>query len=151
MSADAHSAELLEHYLQAEGAAGRVYAHARLLSRLAAVYASVAPAHLVAASKLVNFKSGLVVLHADSAAVAAKLRQLTPTLIGEIAGSGFACRGVQIKIKVAERLPPVVASGTVKPLSPQVCRQLSELSDSLPASPLRHALRELLTRSAKRE
>jgi len=143
-------AERLDHYLQAEAGAGRILAHAKLLSRIAEIYARTAPPHLLAASKLANFKSGIVVLHAESGAVAAKLRQLTPTLIDELARRGIACRSVQIKVKACEH-PLPARSASVKPLSPQVCRQLTSLSNALPASPLRNALETLLARAAKRE
>jgi len=141
-------AERLDHYLQAEEGAGRILAHAKLLGRITEIYARTAPPHLLAVSKLANFKSGLVVLHAENGAVAAKLRQLTPTLIDELTQRGIACRSVQIKVKACEH-PLPARTASVRPLSPQVCRQLASLRDALPASPLRNALETLLTCAAK--
>ena len=61
----------LENYLAADDGAGKLVAHASLLFKLAQIYQSIAPVHLRQASRLANYKSGIVVVHAASGAVAA--------------------------------------------------------------------------------
>ena len=141
---------LLENYLEAADGAGKVLAHARLLMKLAHLYEGFAPTHLGQASCIANYKSGIIVIHASSGAVAAKLRQLAPTLAGEFSKRGIECNEVQVKVQ-AHEIKSQSRTSTQKPLSRHTSRGLSELADSLPASSLRSALETLLKRAAIQE
>ena len=88
----------LENYLEATDCAEKILAHARLLIKLTHLYQKIAPAHLGQASTLANYKSGIIVIHATSGAVAAKLRQLAPTLADGFSKKGVECSGVQVKV-----------------------------------------------------
>ena len=138
----------LESYLEAADGAGKILAHARLLARLARLYQEIAPAHLSQSSVLANFKSGVIVIHASSGAIAAKLRQLGPTLADGFCQRGVECSGVQVKVQ-ARKTAAQSMSSTRKPLSAQAGRSIEGLRDTLPDSPLRAALDTLLTRSAR--
>jgi len=140
----------LENYLEAADGAGKVMAHARLLMKLTHLYQEMAPTHLGQASRLANYKSGIIVIHADSGAVAAKLRQMAPTLADGFSQRGIECNGVQVKVQ-AHKISTQSRASTQKPLSSRTSRTLEGLRDSLPDSPLRAALETLLTHSAKRE
>lgn len=140
----------LESYLDAADGAGKVLAHARLLMKLTHLYQEIAPAHLGQASHLANYKSGIVVIHAASGAVAAKLRQLAPTLAVGFSLKGVECNGVQIKVQ-ARKISAQSTSSTKKPLTQRTSQTLEGLRDSLPSSPLRAALASLLERSARTE
>lgn len=140
----------LENYLEAADGAGKVLAHARLLMKLTRLYEGFAPAHLGRASCVANYKSGIVVIHAESGAVAAKLRQMAPSLAGEFFKNGLECSGVQVKVQARESAAQSITS-TQKPLSARTGRELSELTGSLPDSPLRAALQSLLAHAAIRE
>ncbi len=140
----------LENYLEAADGAGKVLAHARLLIKLTHLYQEIAPAHLGQASSLANYKSGIIVIHAVSGAVAAKLRQLAPTLADGFSQRGIECTGVQVKVQAHKIVMQSMAS-TKKPLSPRASQELEGLRDSLPASPLRAALESLLAHAAKEE
>ena len=140
----------LESYLETAEGAGKVLAHARLLIKLTRLYQEIAPPHLGQASHLANYKSGIVVIHAASGAVAAKLRQLAPTLAGGFSKRGVECSDVQIKVQ-ADETGKQSTTSTQKPLSARTSLELEGLRDSLPESPLRAALDTLLTRAAKQE
>ena len=140
----------LENYLEAVDGAGKVLAHARLLIKLTHLYHEIAPAHLGLASSLANYKSGIIVIHAVNGAVAAKLRQLAPTLADGFSKKGIECNGVQVKVQ-ARKIDTQSRASTQKPLSSKASRGLEALRDSLPVSPLRAALETLLVRSAKQE
>lgn len=140
----------LENYLEAADGAGKVLAHARLLMKLTRLYEGFAPAHLGHASCVANYKSGVVVIHAESGAVAAKLRQMAPSLADEFCKKGLECSGVQVKVQARET-PTQSITSTQKPLSARTGRELSELTGSLPDSPLRAALQRLLAHAAIRE
>ena len=138
----------LESYLEASDGAGKVMAHARLLIKLTQLYQEIAPRHLGQARSLANYKSGIIVIHAASGAVAAKLRQLGPTLADGFRMKGVECNGVQIKVQ-APKTGTQSTTSTNKPLSLQAGRTLEGLRDSLPESPLRAALETLLARAAR--
>ena len=137
-------------YLEAADGASNVLAHAKLLIKLSKLYQEVAPPHLRQASSLANYKSGIIVIHAASGAVAAKLRQLAPTLAGSFSKMGFECNDVQVKVQ-ARQISKQSSTSTQKPLSTMASRELESLCTSLPPSPLREALQSLLTRAAKQE
>lgn len=140
----------LEDFLEAADGAGKVMAHARLLVRLAQIYRKIAPAHLLPASTLANYKSGIIVILATNSAVATKLRQMAPTLADGFSKQGVECSGVQIKVQAIETGTQSRTS-TQKPLSEQSSRTLEGLRDSLPDSPLREALETLIARASRKE
>ena len=140
----------LENYLEATDGAGKVLAHARLLIKLANLYQKIAPAHLSQASTLANYKSRIIVIHATSGAVAAKLRQLAPSLADGFSKKGIECNGVQVKVQAPEINTQSMTS-TQKPLSIKTEQSLCELRDHLPQSPLRNALEKLLARALIKE
>lgn len=137
----------LEDFLGASDGAGKIMAHARLLTKLAQLYTQIAPSHLCQASVLANYKSGVVVIHAGSGAVAAKLRQMAPSLAEAFSKRGVECNGIQVKVQALD-MPGQSAGGTVKPLSPRATRTLSELRDGLRESPLKAAIDGLIQRAA---
>ena len=140
----------LENYLEAADGAGKVMAHARLLIKLTHLYREIAPTHLGQASSLANYKSGIIVIHAVSGALAAKLRQMAPTLAESFSKRGIECNGVQVKVQ-ARKINTQSRASTQKPLSSRSSRSLEDLRDSLPDSPLRSALESLLTHAARQE
>ena len=140
----------LENYLEAADGAGKVLAHAKLLIKLTHLYQEIAPAHLGQASSLANYKSGIIVIHAVSGAVAAKLRQLAPTLADGFSKRGVECTGVQVKVQ-ARKIDMQSRTSTQKPLSLRASREIEGLRDSLPESSLKAALESLLAHAAKAE
>ncbi len=140
----------LEHYLEATDGAGRLMTHARLLVKLARLYREIAPPHLLQASTLANYKSGTIVIHAHSGAIAAKLRQLATTLTEGFSQRGIECTGVQIKVQAPDN-PAQSWHATQKPLGTGAFEALEHLRDSLPDDALRQAIEHLLTHSARKE
>ena len=137
----------LENYLEATVGAGKVLAHARLLIKLANLYQKIAPAHLSQASTLANYKSGIIVIHATTGAVAAKLRQLAPSLSDGFSKRGIECNGVQVKVQ-AQKSSMQSISSAQKPLTAPSRLALQELCDTLPDSELKLAIGTLIRRSA---
>lgn len=140
----------LEDFLEAADGAGKVMAHARLLVRLTQIYRKIVPAHLLPASTLANYKSGIIVILATNSAVATKLRQMAPTLADGFSKQGVECSGVQVKVQAVETGAQSRTS-TQKPLSGPSSRTLESLRDSLPDSPLREAVATLLARAPRKE
>lgn len=140
----------LEDFLDSPDGAGKLLSHARLLLRLARIYQQIVPAPLGQISRLVNYKSEKLVIHAANGATAAKLQQMAVTLADGFSRRGIACEGILVKVGMNE-LPALSGVSRQKPLSAQTFQTLGGLRDTLPDSKLRHALDTLIQRSARAE
>lgn len=138
-----------EHFLAGDALGGRLLAHARLLLKLARRFAAIAPAGLGQAARVVNYKSGKVVIHAENGAVAAKLRQMSRRLSDDLSKGGVECSDMEIKVQPRRNLREV-APTTLKPLSARTFATLESTAKNLPDGPLRHALDTLLQRAVKK-
>jgi hypothetical protein len=134
-------------FLDSPDGAGKVLSHARLLLRLERIYQQIAPAHLCQVSRLVNYRSGNIIVHAANGATAVKLRQMAVTLADGFSRRGIECCGIQVKVGMNEAPAPSEISRQ-KPLSAQTFQTLGGLRDALPDSPLRHAVDTLIRKSA---
>lgn len=139
-----------EQYLDADAAAGRVMAHARLLMKLTSRFDAVAPGSLRHAAHVANYKSGKIVIHADNGAVAAKLRQMNRRLCDELSCEGVECNEIEVKVQ-PRQIPSRSTSSTIKPISDKAAGMLRSTVDKLPKGPLRTALDTLLRRAARSE
>jgi hypothetical protein len=139
----------LDDFLDAADGADKVLAHARELLRLSRLYQEIAPAYLAGASRLVNYKSETVIIHAANGATATKLRQLASTLADGFSRRGVACGGVEVKVRTAELPTRPQNPSSHKPLSEQTFQTLGHLRDALPDAELRQAVDTLIQRSAR--
>lgn len=144
------SPQPLNNYLSDGDGVGRLMAHAALLQKLAHIYANTAPEHLGRVSRVANYKSGTVVIHADNGAVAVKLRQMAPSFAREFSNRGVECNGVQVKVQALE-ISDHSPQPVVRPLSGRTSDGLQELAQGMRASPLREAIETLLRRAARTE
>lgn len=143
----------LADYLAADENVGaaKVFAHAATLLAIARLYRQIAPPSLADGSRVVNYKSGVLVIHAANGAVASKLRQMPASLVEKFCAHGVACSGLQVKVQSYREMAATPQRGVVKPLAESTCQQLSRLSNSLPPSALRQALQTLVERAVRRE
>lgn len=107
------------------------------------------PVHLAPAARVANFKRGKVVIHADSGAVAVKLRQLGPRLAAGFNQQGQEVSGIEVRVQPGGRICPPRRKILPKKLGERPKRSLTSLAAGLPeGSPLKAALERLL-RSAR--
>lgn len=137
-----------EQYLDSDTAASRIMAHARLLLKLSRRFEAIAPGALARAARVANYKAGIVILHADNGAVAAKLRQMSQRLAAELSKAGIECSSLDVKVQ-PRRFAEGTPGGTVKPLSVNAVGTLRTTAETLPQGPLRQAIDQLLQRAAK--
>jgi len=137
-------------YLNSDAVAGKLMAHARLLLKLSRRFEAVAPAGLRHAAHVANFKSGIIVIHADNGAVASKIRQMSQRLCGELSKGGPECNGMEVKVQ-PQQIPWQSSTSTQKPLSARAFGALRDTSEKLPPGNLRSALETLLQRAATKE
>jgi len=129
----------------------RLMAHARILLKLSRQYEKFVPAGLGRLSRVANYKSGKIVIHADNGAVAAKLRQMSAGLCQRFCSEGMQCSGMEIKVQPREN-PYQSTPSHLKPLSAKSGASLRETAAAMPAdSPLRAALQHLLDQADIRE
>jgi len=139
-----------EQYLDADAAVGRIMAHARLLLKLSSRFDELAPGALRHAAHVANYKSGKIVIHADNSAVAAKIRQLSRRLCGELSLEGLECNDIEVKVQPRQSLYRSTAS-TAKPISGKAAEILRATAEGMPQGKLRQALDTLLQRALRTE
>jgi hypothetical protein len=105
--------------------------------------AQLLPPALAKACRIGMQKGNTLVIVAANGAVAAKLRQLTPSLLLELQKREAQVSGITVEVQ-----PPDLASFSIdKPprrLAPKARSSLEELAGALEDSPLKQALKHLL-------
>ncbi len=142
------AARSLDAYLNSAGGLARLSAHAGRLVKLQRVYEEIAPSYLAASSRVANFKSGKIIIHADSGAVAARLRQMLPSLLDEFLSKGAEVTELQVKVQPGLVAPQHDRPRQAPAVGVSAKSQLHRLAQALPAeSPLKEPLERLVKRS----
>ena len=135
----------LDAYLKSAKDLARLSAHADRLLTLQQIYAQIAPNYLAEASQVANYKSGIVVIHAASGAVAVKLMQLGRSPRDEFCKRGCEVTEVTAKVQPLRAKEGPVTAAAVRELPAAGAGKVSDLARQLPVdSPLRQALQRLL-------
>lgn len=142
------AARSLDAYLNSAGGLARLSAHAGRLVKLQRVFERIAPSYLAASSRVANFKLGKVVIHADSGAVAAKLRQMLPGLLDKFSIEGAEVTEIMVKVQPNHVAAQQNSRVRAPALASSAKADLRRLAGELPAdSPLKAALERLVRRS----
>ena len=123
---------------------------ARRLEDLQHLLFDAVPPALAAASRVSNYKSGLLVISADNAAVAAKLRQLAPRLLSHLGKAEIQVTGIRVDVQVKAHKIKGEEEVTGRGLPSDAIQKFSGLAERLPPSPLRTAVMKLARRRASR-
>ena len=121
-----------------------VLAQVGRLQRLQAEYQRLAPASLAASSQVVRLDNACLTLLADNAAVAAKLRQLGPSLAGDLRSRGIEVDLVRVRVGVRNAPPP---KAPAQRLGDKARQEVAQLAESLEDTELGAALAHLLAHS----
>lgn len=113
--------------------------HARRLSELQQVLLEFVPFPLSRAIRVRNFRAGTLFVLASNAAVAAKLRQLAPTLLRHVRKRELEVTGIHVEVQVAEQQKPCLDKA-VRDLSRRTVEDLDRLAGTLKDSPLKAAI-----------
>lgn len=119
---------------------------AQRLAELQQVLFEAVPPALSKATRVKNHRGGTLILLADNAAVAAKLRQLAPRLLLHLQIRTVEVTGIRVEVQVKA---PQISTGndvTKRVLPTDAVKDFGKLSDALPASPLKSALTRLVAR-----
>ena len=119
---------------------------AQALTNLQQQFAAVAPPYLAQSSMVLGLQLGTLSIAVANPTVAAKLRQLAPELVVMLQNRGCEVSGIRVKVQVAyTRNPPKLVP---RILTRTAQNALSELSENLGESPLKHALQKMIQKKS---
>ncbi len=130
----------------ASGELGALASRAQRLAELQQVFVESAPPPLAQASRVKNYRAGMLFLLADNAAVATKLKQLTPRLLVNIQKREAEITGIHVEVQVKESPEECRPKFKKMPLSTDTIEQFRKLSQAVPQSALKSALTNLVRR-----
>lgn len=119
---------------------------ARRLAQLQARYARCAPPPLVRASRVADCRAGTLLIVADNAAVAGKLRQLVPSLLSKMRKREAEVTGIKIGVQVKEVAEDDGARPRLEHARIENIDVFRALADTLQQSPLKSAVMALMAR-----
>lgn len=137
----------LRSYLSDSSTLQALTRHAQYLATLQRAWNEIAPVSLAAVSTVGALQQQTLVVFAANGAVASKLRQQLPSLLGKIQKRGYEVTAIRIDVQAApgrtESPPRKHAS-----LSRNAMERLGELEQGMEASPLKDALQAMIRRHA---
>jgi hypothetical protein len=89
----------ISRYLKASSDLAAVTQHAERLLALQQLFEVIAPPALAQHCRVANFKQGKLVLHAANTLLAAKLRQMVPSLSDEFCYRGWQVTSIQVAVQ----------------------------------------------------
>jgi hypothetical protein len=135
----------VKDHLAAADAFARIAEQASRLQRLQVLLDAALPAYLLPGTRIANLKRGKVVIHADSGAVAVKLRQLAPRLAEGFIQQGQEVTGIEVRVQARRRPPAGPRQKAARTIAPRSKQALTSLASGLEEdSPVRRAIEKLL-------
>jgi len=116
------------------------------LSRLQQIFRETAPPQLASACRVINFRAGTLVILADNQAVAAKLRQLVPSVLSEVRKFEAEVTGIQVQAQVNRATESAGKDITERSLPIDTIDKFQALSETVADTKLREALTRLVRR-----
>ena len=136
-------ARKLGFYFDTDPAMQSLVKEASRLIEMQKVFAEIAPSPLARSGRVGRFAHGSLLLLADNGAVAAKLRQLVPSLLVKFQKRGYEVTAIRVTAQPPGRA--AVPHKNIR-LSRKASSYLRELAASLPITPLRTALEKMAGR-----
>ncbi|HSD60132.1 MAG TPA: DUF721 domain-containing protein [Burkholderiales bacterium] len=133
----------LDHFLR--GLPDALAQRVRQLVSLQKAYREISPPALASVTRVGAYSQGRLTLFADSGAVAAKLKHVTPVLLLELQKRGLEVNLIEVRVQVSGS-PRRLAKPDKnhRKISAQALDSVAQLADRLAPSPLREALQDLL-------
>ncbi|SFW20032.1 DUF721 domain-containing protein [Nitrosovibrio sp. Nv17] len=148
----------IDFYLGAPGISAKqrqLLDHLGTLARMQRAFIEITPPQLAQHCVLGAFSEGSLTLCAHNGAIAAKLRQMVPSLLLKFRSRGHEVTAIRITVQAYFHSPPKSgspANGSAgkRTIGPGGFESLRRLTAGLPESPLRMAIDSLLERQGKR-
>ncbi|HKA39724.1 MAG TPA: DUF721 domain-containing protein [Burkholderiales bacterium] len=139
-------ARKIDELLARSGELRALSIQARRLAELQQVLHEAVPSSLVHSARVSTFRAGRLVVLADNAAVAAKLKQLAPRLLRHLQERGNQVTGIQVDVQVAAPQRASNTASSERDLSLTALRSLEGLAGTMKESPLKGALDRMVQR-----
>ena len=121
-----------------------VSARTRRLRELQKLYSESAPGELAKASRVKGYRDGILLVAAENAATAAKLRQMVPTLLTRISKSEPEVNGIRIGVQVGGRAQAARTQQQKNVLTTDALKKFDALAKRVGDEDLRSALARLV-------
>lgn len=121
----------------------------RRLRELQTLYLGSAPRELAQASRVRSLRGGTLLISAENAAIAAKLKQIAPTLLASIRKSEAEITAIRIGVQVSGALRERRPESKKTPLSADAIQEFEALEKRMPDGDLKSALARLVRRHKK--
>jgi hypothetical protein len=135
----------LRAYLDSTAGIAALLPQAERLIELRRIYSELVPQQLLRSSSIVNYKRQTVVIFAESNAIAAKLKLLSPRLVNGFSKCGAEITGIRLKVQPRQEPRKALTPKQAK-LSAAGAESLEALVKRLPDSKLKQALTKLIER-----
>ena len=142
-------ARRLSNFIEASSSLKPLLEHATRVADLQRIFRETAPPQLLDLSRVATVEGGGLVVVADNGAAAAKLRQMTPRLVKNFVLRGQQITSVRIEVQVSSGRRPASPVVRVAPVGSIGLASIRDLAGSLPDSPMKQALANLLARHDK--
>src|SRR4029077_4136434 len=113
------SARKLDFYLRSSESLRALTHQARRLAELQQAFVKTAPPYLAQACYVKSLSAGTLIVLAENAAIAAKLKQLSPRLLAAYQKLRPEVTSIQVEVQVATARDNAAAQPTAKILSPE--------------------------------
>jgi hypothetical protein len=113
------------------------------MRELQALYFGSAPRELAQASRIRNFQRGTLVIAADNAAIATKLRQMAPRLLNTMRKTEAEITGIKIEVQVKGAARERVALSRKTALTRDAVEKFEALAKQVADANLKTALAKL--------
>lgn len=119
-------------------------ARVRRMRELQTLYLRSAPRELGVSSRVKTYRAGTLLIAADNAAVAAKLKQLAPSVLASIRKTEADITGIRIEVQVTAAMHERPRKPEKNALSADAIGKFEELAKRVPAGDLKSALANLV-------
>jgi len=119
---------------------------ARRLADLQQVLLEAVPTPLATSTRVKSLQAGTLFIVADNSAIAAKLRQLAPTLLLHVRKREKEVTGIQVEVQVTAPQSGPAGAPRERDLSLETVGAFDDLARTLKESPLKTALTRLVRR-----
>ena len=143
-------AHKIDFYLNSSNSLRQLADEARRLAELQQVFLNVAPQPLTLACSVRQLRAGTLVLLAENAAIAAKVKQLFPRLLTHYQKLGWQVTSIKVEVQVSEAGQQPAAGRARARLSIETIDNLERLAAGLEDSPLKQALARLVAHQRDR-
>jgi hypothetical protein len=137
------STRALQEILNADQAFGALQSRVQSLTALQQAWQAALPASLRPYARVVGVEGCRLVVETESSAVAAKLRQLAPSLSRAIAQVQPELSALRLQVAPSTNRPTARVR-PAQPLSPETLRHFEALAETLAPGPLKTAVEHLL-------